>query len=118
MNFLDRTLRPLFWAALLFSYSMAVMPRPPITLLSSDKSQHMLAFFTLALLAGLAWRGVSLWVVGLALTGFGLFIEVSQAIPALHRDPSGADLVADCAAIVVALAAARAGRSLLPWPRA
>lgn len=118
MNFLDRTMRPLFWAALLFSYAMAVMPRPPVTLLSSDKSQHMLAFFTLALLAGLGWRGVSLWLIGAALAGFGLLIEVTQAIPALHRDPSGADLVADCLAILVALPVAGVGRSRLPWPRA
>lgn len=118
MSFLSRVLKPLFWAALIFAYSAAVMPgtRAP-RIVQWDKLEHMIAFFTLALLAGLAWRSMSLWLIGFGLAMVGLAIELTQAIPALNRDPSGADFVADCMAIVIGLGLAHLGRLALPWPR-
>ena len=104
MDAITRMLKPLFWAALIFAYAAAVMPAvdaPRIA--SSDKVEHMIAFFTLALLAALAWRRAAVWRIGLMLAGFGALIEVTQAIPALHRDASALDFLADCAAIVVGL---------------
>jgi len=118
MNFLARVLKPLFWAALIFSYVAAVMPQAEAPRIAdSDKVEHMIAFFTLSLLAGLAWRHVALLWIGVALASFGLLIELTQAVPLLHRDASGADWAADCAAILVGLAVAFAGRRSLPWPR-
>lgn len=47
-----------FWAALAFAVFMAIPPNPPHTALDQfgDKFEHMLAFATLALLAGSAFR--------------------------------------------------------------
>ena len=94
-----------FWPALVFAVIMAVVPKPPEipSLNFGDKLQHMLAFFTLTVLAGSGWRQAS-WIklaLGLALVGAG--IELVQAIPALHRSSDWRDLAADCLAILVAL---------------
>lgn len=118
MNFLSRVLRPLFWAALLIAYTAAIMPTAYAPAISSwDKMNHMIAFFALSLLGGLAWRETSLWAIGAALALVGLAIELTQAIPMVRRDASGADLVADCIAILFGLAVAFIGRRGLPWPR-
>ncbi|ARS27166.1 hypothetical protein KC8_07665 [Sphingomonas sp. KC8] len=105
MDAIDRILKPLFWAALIFAYVAAIVPAADAPrIASSDKVEHMIAFFTLALLAALAWRGVAVWRAGLMLAGFGALIEVTQAIPILRRDASAADFLADCGAILVGLA--------------
>lgn len=100
----DRILKPLFWAALIFAYVAAILPQAEAPrIASSDKVEHMIAFFTLALLAGLAWRRTAVWRIGLALAAFGAAIEVTQAIPTLHRDASAADFMADSLAIIAGL---------------
>jgi VanZ family protein len=107
MELLHRIVKPLFWAALLFAYVAAILPQaeaPKIA--SSDKVEHMIAFVTLALLGKLAYPRMATLTLGLALAGVGALIEFTQMIPALHRDGNIADWIADCAAIVVGLAAA------------
>lgn len=119
MDILDRVLKPLFWAALIFAYVAAILPAldaPSIA--SSDKIEHIIAFFTLALLAALAWHGASLLRVGLMLAGFGALIEVTQAIPLLNRDASAEDFLADCAAIIAGLAVGWLLRKGIARPRA
>lgn len=102
---LSRLARLAFWPALAFALVMAVLPKPPhlpgVEL--GDKVQHMLAFFTLALLAGIGWPRVSLAKAALWLSMVGAGIEVVQAIPVLHRDSDWRDWVADTIAIVVAM---------------
>lgn len=108
MQRLSPFLKTLFWAAFLFAYAMAVIPsQQAVSLSPSDKVNHMIAFATLALLAGLAWPGLAWWKIAFGLVAFGALIEVTQAIPALHRDASWLDLVADAAALLVGILVAR-----------
>lgn len=97
-------LRIAFWAAALFSLTMASLPQPPqLPGADADKVQHIVAFGVLAILASLAYPRVSLVVIGLALSAFGAAIELIQTIPAISRDGSFADLVADTLAAGVVL---------------
>ncbi|MDT0508795.1 hypothetical protein [Novosphingobium sp. MMS21-SN21R] len=97
--------RLLFWPALAFALVMAVLPKPPELPTDDlgDKFQHMMAFFTLTVLAGAGWPRLSLWRAALLLSLVGAGIEVVQAIPVLHRDSDWRDWVADSAAIAAAL---------------
>ena len=113
MDLIRRLARPLFWAALVFAYVAAVMPAAEAPKISdSDKVEHMLAFFTLAVLGRLGYPATPAIVTALLLACFGAVIEFSQLIPALHRDGNLADWVADVAALgagilLVALASRR-----------
>lgn len=102
---LTRIARMAFWPALVFALVMAVLPKPPTLPIDDlgDKFQHMLAFFTLSLLAGLGWPRASLARAALWLSLIGAGIEVVQLIPFLHRDSDWRDWVADSIAIVAAL---------------
>lgn len=109
-----RLLPYVFWAAMLFGFVMAILPKPP-TLPGepSDKVQHILAFLVLAALASLAFPRARPLKIGLGLAFYGALIEFTQMIPALHRDAELLDWVADvvAAAIVLTLfAAARRSR--------
>ena len=107
MKILPRLFAIATWGAVLFAYVMACLPRPPrLPLEGHDKWQHMLAFFTISGLARLAWPHVAAWRQFLVFTGFGALIELTQAIPALGRDASWADLGADMLASAVALSIA------------
>ena len=107
MEFLRRIVKPLFWAALLFAYVVAIMPAAEAPKIAqSDKVEHMIAFVTLALLGRLAYPQVKALTLGLLLAGLGALIEFTQMIPALHRDGNVADWIADSIAIVVGLSVA------------
>ena len=100
----SRVAKPLFFAAALFAFVMAVLPHPPdLPGHPSDKIQHVTAFATLAALGAWAFprlRPLSL-IVRLSL--FGALIEVVQAIPALHRDSDVLDWIADTIACSLVL---------------
>ena len=100
----DQYWRPLFWAAALFAFVMAILPHPPhVPGGPSDKIQHVIAFATLGLLGARAYRDLS-WLrmlVGLSL--FGGLIELVQAIPSLNRDSDPIDWLADTVAASAAL---------------
>jgi hypothetical protein len=102
---ISRYARAAFWPALVFALVMAVLPKPPELPTDNlgDKFNHMLAFFTLAMLAGAGWPRfpVVRLVAGLSLMGAG--IEVVQMIPALHRTADWRDWMADSVAILAAL---------------
>lgn len=52
----DRLARPLFWAAALFAFVMAILPHPPqFPGEPQDKILHVTAFATLALLGSWAY---------------------------------------------------------------
>ena len=114
-----RGAQALFWLALAFAVTMALLPHPPVTPLDrlGDKAEHMLAFATLALLATQAFPRAPLFRIGERLSFAGALIEVLQAIPALHRDCDIRDWIADTLAITAVLTAialwrrARAGRA-------
>lgn len=103
--------RAAFWGAALFALVMASLPQPPLLPgTPSDKIQHIIAFVTLSGLAAFAYPAARVLVIFLALAGFGGAIELVQAIPALHRDASLLDWIADTASVGITLAAVAALR--------
>lgn len=110
---LARLARWLFWPALLFAFVMAILPHPPrIPGEPIDKVQHIAAFATLTLLAGLGYPRIRPVALVAALATFGALIEVIQSIPALHRSCDILDWLADMAAVLVMLAIVLAVRRL------
>lgn len=101
---LARYARFAFWAAIVVTFAVALMPQPPVLPgAPSDKVQHILAFATLALLARAAYPRASLpWLI-LGLSAFGALIEIAQLIPALNRSAEVADWIADTAAAAAML---------------
>jgi hypothetical protein len=99
-------LRVLFWLALIFAVTMAVLPKPPKLPIDSygDKFAHILAFATLAGLGGLGFGAERRWRLAERLSFTGAMIEVVQAIPALNRDCDIRDWIADTLAVVVVTA--------------
>ena len=100
-----RLYRFAFWAAALFAFVMAVLPHP-IEIPTSDKIQHMAAFFTITLLGCAGYRGQPRLKLMLAMFAFGAMIEVVQLVPMLHRDAEWSDWLADIVAVLAALAIA------------
>jgi VanZ family protein len=101
---LRRVLRLLFWGAAIFAFVMAILPKPPhLPTDPPDKIQHIIAFLTLAGLAGAAYPRASLVRIGVALSAFGAVIEIVQAVPMLHRDSELLDWAADTAAAALML---------------
>ncbi|MEO5938995.1 MAG: hypothetical protein ABIQ43_08295 [Sphingomonas sp.] len=98
-------LRTLFWSAVIVAIVMAVVPHPPQVGYVSDKIQHIAAFATLTVLAVAAYPRTELLRIAERLTLVGAVIEVVQSIPALHRDCDIKDLLSDCLAIGVVMAA-------------
>jgi hypothetical protein len=99
-------LQLLFWAATIFAFVMAVLPHPP-HVPANDKVQHMAAFATLGLLGSFAYPRLTAMRLLIGLSLFGAFIEIVQAIPALHRDSDPLDWLADTIACAIMLLAVR-----------
>ena len=109
MSSLRRLFVLAFWAALLFAYVEAIIPgRDAINLSSWDKMNHMIAFFTITFLARAAYPRIPIFRLFLAMATFGAFIELSQAMPIIHRDAEWDDWFADIVATVVGL--------IVAWP--
>jgi hypothetical protein len=112
----QRSAMVLFWLALIFAVTMALLPKPPHLPIDGfgDKFEHMLAFGTLTVLARLAFPAAAALRIVERLSFVGALIEVMQSIPALHRDCDIKDWIADTVAILVALGVVTA---LLRWIR-
>lgn len=105
-----------FWAALVFAVTMALLPHPPdVAPEVGDKWLHMTAFATLAFLARFGFPAVPDLRLGERLSFLGALIEVFQSIPALHRDCDVLDWVADTAAVAMMLLVL--GLARRPWAR-
>ncbi|WP_310533913.1 hypothetical protein [Novosphingobium sp.] len=93
----------LFWAIVIFSVVMALLPKPPEMPSDrlGDKMNHILAFAAMAGTAALAFPQVPRWRVIERLSFLGALIEVAQSIPALQRDCDFRDWVADTVAVIV-----------------
>ena len=85
---------------------MALLPKPPQLPIDAlgDKFEHSLAFAVLALLAATGYPRMHPARLGERLSFLGAMIEVTQSIPALHRDCDIMDWVVDTAMIIVTLA--------------
>ena len=103
------------WAAILAAYIAAILPQADAPHLGgSDKLDHMAAFFTITFLARLGyWEARNRWLFLLAIV-FGAAIELTQAIPFIHRDAELDDWVADAVASAIGLAVAT---PILGWWR-
>lgn len=101
-----------FWATLIFTFVAAVMPAHQAPqLFPWDKAEHFAAFYTLTLLAAAAFPRRRLVWIAVLLSAFGALIELTQALPFVHRDCDFWDWVADSCAIVAALVPL----ALIPW---
>ncbi|CAG9164280.1 VanZ family protein [Cupriavidus pampae] len=86
--------RLMFWGCTVAILVLALLP--PSTHMPTtgwDKSNHMLAFGTLAVLGSRAWPG-RMWVILLGLIGYGVLIEILQGFTP-YRDADAIDVVAD-----------------------
>lgn len=93
-----------FWGALLFAYVDAILPgKDAISLSMWDKLNHMIAFFTITFLARAAYPRIPIFRLFVMMAAFGAFIELSQAIPFIHRDAEWDDWFADMVATLVGL---------------
>lgn len=103
----------MFFVAALFAVTMASLPNLHVPGNPPDKLLHFLAFFVLTVLAQLAFPLAKMRMLLLGLGALGAGIELIQAIPAIDRDASLTDWLADMAAIVIAIAIFQAGRRLI-----
>lgn len=102
-----KILLALFWLALAFAVTMALLPKPPHMPFDrfGDKFEHMLAFGVLAGLGVGAFPTLPLSRLAERLSFLGALIEVTQSIPALHRDCDIWDWVADTLAVILVMSA-------------
>lgn len=104
MSLLRRFFVIAFWGALLFAYIDAILPgKDAISLSIYDKLNHMIAFFTITFLARAAYPRIPIFRLFVMMAAFGAFIELSQAVPFIHRDAEWDDWFADMVATLVGL---------------
>lgn len=107
----DALKRPAFWGLLAFCSVFALIPTVPDTVAQlGDVVLHAGAFLTLAVFGALAYPARSLWLIGLALVGYGALIELLQGLSGL-RQPDLGDLIVDVVATGTGLAIVVAFRS-------
>jgi VanZ family protein len=100
---LRRTAIAVFWLAAAFTLVCAVAPVERLHLGDKDKIEHLAAFFSLTVLATIAYPRRALAVTGMKLLAFGAFIEIVQSIPMVGREADIYDLTVDAVAIVLAI---------------
>jgi hypothetical protein len=97
--------RFVFGATAVVTFALAVMP-PSMAphVFDWDKADHVLAFYTLTVLACASFPRTRLVILAVALSGFGGAIELIQGLPFVHRDCDVWDWVADGVAIAAVMA--------------
>jgi len=109
MSLLRRLFVIAFWGALLVAYVDAILPgKDAISLSVWDKLNHMIAFFVITFLARAAYPRIPIFRLFVMMAAFGAFIELSQALPMIHRDAEWDDWFADMIASLVGL--------IIAWP--
>jgi VanZ family protein len=103
---LSLVLKGMFWLCFVAVNTLALSPAPYLPPLEIfdwwDKAQHAIAFGTLAVLAVLAYPGVSKVRIGLLLIAHGVLIEVLQYFTG-YRFGDWQDAVADGVGVLVGL---------------
>jgi len=85
-----------FVAAVAFTLYAALAPGDDTKgLIPWDKAKHFIVFYGLTFLATLALPRSRFWKIGAVLLGFGVAIEILQALPIIGRDADVFDVVAD-----------------------
>ena len=106
-------LRLAFWLLLGVILALALMPAENApSVFAEDKSNHILAFFTLSLMARLLWPQARLPLLFLLLTLLGGAIELLQLAMGFGREADWLDFGADVLAIALGLLVARLLASL------
>lgn len=95
----------LFWGCIVFTFFAAISPDPvlPNALNDNDKLLHVLVFAILTLLARMTFPRFNPVALAVCLALFGALIELAQMIPAVKRQISCYDWLADCLAIIAAM---------------
>jgi VanZ family protein len=100
-----RAAQLVFCAAFVFTFVSAVMPpHQAPKLFPWDKAEHFAAFYTLTVLASVAFPRRNLILIAVLLSAFGGVIELVQALPIVGRDCDVRDWIADMLAVIAALA--------------
>ena len=106
MNLTPRRWRTLLLVLMVVGVLLAVCPltsrfAPETLFLHSDKLSHVLFFGFLWVMARRAGFTPA-WPLALSLLGYGVFIEVAQALSRTGRSASLTDVAADCVGIALA----------------
>lgn len=109
-DLLRRVARLAFAVCVLAIAYLAFAPLPEPAGFDWDKTNHLVAFFTLAAVADIGWPGRAAmpWRLGLVL-GYGVFIELVQA-QLVYRHGSVLDFVGDALGVVLYLVLSRSER--------
>ena len=93
-----------FWAALAGITLLALLPNEAVVLPVTvwDKLNHSAAFFVLFVLMSCAWPQRPLWLPLLALTAYGVLLELAQGLVG-YRSASLLDVVANTAGLMTGL---------------
>ena len=94
----QRWARILLAIAGIYAFVMAVTPYTGTGMNTNDKVMHMLAFGTLAILAGIGLPRTGMWVLFAIFSTLGGAIEWIQSWEMVGRDAEWADLFADMVA--------------------
>ena len=99
---IEKLSRIALWGAIVGAVTLALLPHPPSLALDrmGDKFEHMLAFGVITVLAVSAYPRFPLPRLVERLSFLGAMIEVTQSIPALHRDCDIRDWIADTAIVL------------------
>ncbi len=102
-------LRLAFWLLLGIILALSLMPSEDApTVFADDKLNHILAFFTLSLMARLLWPQARLAILFVLLTLLGGGIELLQLAMGFGREADWMDFAADIVAIVLGMLAGNA----------
>lgn len=100
--------RTLFWLLLGAILVISLMPATEApTVFADDKLNHILAFFTLSLMARLLWTRTNAAILLVLLMVFGGGIELLQLSMGFGRDADWMDFAADIVAIVLGILAGK-----------
>lgn len=109
-RYLQNIARIAFGLLLLAVLTLTLLPLAAISVATgNDKLQHGLAFFALALSAGIGWpKRISQTALGLLV--LGALIEVLQGSELVGRDPSFGDWLADIVGVILGVVCATRAR--------
>jgi VanZ family protein len=104
------------WLSVAAAMVLSLIPIATVTMPNwNDKLQHAVGYFLLTFWFCGIYPRRNYWIVGLAMMGMGIVVEILQGAMQLGRQADTRDLVADAVGIVPALLLALT--PLGRWPR-